>query len=443
MPVTSEPGSAPIVPFWNRLPRIMLYPAHMSSLITIILLGLGRLLAYFPLGYLWVLLVTVAMYRYAFDCLLATADGQPEPPEVSLNDEAGLGWKFIVLLIMLAAFWFLFAIFTSKTAAVAAACVLVFALPGAIIALAMEQSVFRALNPLKWLDLITRIGWPYLAVFGLCLAVLASQGKAAVWVAHVMPKPLAIVLVGILSNYAMVATFHLMGYLVYQYHEALGFVPSGPQAHGPLPQPDPDQDVLDEAAGRVQGGHPEEAAALLRSHLLGRGGTPKVHQQYRKLLRLLDDKQGLLRHGRAFMDILLTQGNDREALTLLRECQTIDPTFAPTEAAQITRLAAQAAKSGQAKVALQLVSGFHRRFPKSQDVVLNYLLAATLLHEHMNQDEQAHRLLSSLKAAYPNHPLLPQVQERLALIEKMMETARQIGTKSPDGDGPGQTTPAT
>jgi len=42
--------STPIVPFWNRLREITRYPAHMSSMITIVMLAFGNLATFLPFG---------------------------------------------------------------------------------------------------------------------------------------------------------------------------------------------------------------------------------------------------------------------------------------------------------------------------------------------------------------------------------------------------------
>mgnify|MGYP006909086169 CR=1 FL=1 len=73
MSASPEARRKPIVPFWNRLRAISLYPAHMAALVPIVMFALGKLLGFLPvLGFILALLVTVAMYRYAFDCLIAT-----------------------------------------------------------------------------------------------------------------------------------------------------------------------------------------------------------------------------------------------------------------------------------------------------------------------------------------------------------------------------------
>jgi tetratricopeptide (TPR) repeat protein len=430
MSVSQPAQSDPIVPFWDRLPEITRYPAHMSALSTIVVLALGNLAVFLPFGQILGLLVTVALYRYGFECLRATANGYMEPPEIMQSTDSSLGWKQIGLMIMfIVAAIVGFAIFGPKLG-VLLALFLGICLPGATMTLAMDESLSSALNPAKWIAIFTRIGWPYLAVVGLCLIILTSQRYAAAMAANVLPLFIALVVVGIISNYALVMTFHLMGYLIYQYHDAVGFEPEAPQMVRALVRPDPDQDVLDEVTAFVRDGKPENATELLRSHLRSRGGTPAVHVQYRKLLRLANDRDELLRHGQEYLNILMAQDKSRPALEILRECQTIEPTFGPSDAAHITELANLAAKGGQPEVALRLLSGFHKRFPKSRDIPKNYLLVATLLHERMNQDDKALALLKYLKANYPDDELMPDINERMAMIERMMATTGKSGAKA-------------
>src|SRR5581483_7022382 len=288
-----------------------------------------------------------------------------------------------------------------------------------------EESFASALNPGKWISIFARIGWPYLAAVGFCLVVSLSEAYAAVLIANILPQFVAVVVVAIVSNYGLVMTFHLMGYLIYQYHDELGHVPDAPQLSRTLTPPDPDQELLDQAAAYVRDGKPENATELLRGHLRARGGTQAVHTQYRKLLRLADNKDELLNHGRDYLNILLEQGKDRLALELLRECQAIDPAFAPAEAGRVTEVAHKAAQLGQPQVALRLLAGFHKRFPKSKDIPRNYLLCATLLHERMNQDEQAVTLLKYLKQAFPDDALMPEIDAKLATIERIMAAAKK------------------
>lgn len=422
---TSLETMPPIVPFWNRLREMVLYPASMPAMAPILLLGAANLVIYLPFGFLLLLLVTVAMYRYAFDCLRATANGRLEPPESALSDGSGLVLKLVALVVIMLGFTLICAALLGPAMGVLAFLLLGLALPGATITLAMEQRLLAALNPLNWLGIVSRIGWPYLAAVGLCLVVFISQRYAMFLIAGVMPMFLSVIVAGVISNYALVIAFHLLGYLVYQYHEELGFEPRRPQLLKAMARPDPDQEILDEAAGLVREGQPAEAAERLKTLLRGRGGTDAVHVQYRKLLRLNGDKEGLLQHGHEYLPILIEQEKARAAVELVSECQAIDPGFAPARAADVSALARLAAQAGHTDVVLKLLSGFHKRFPRSKDIAQNYLLVATLMHERMGQDDKARRVLLMLKSEYPDSPVMPAVDELLATVERMLAAARK------------------
>jgi len=415
-----------IVPFWNRLREIILYPAHGASMANIVVLALCTLVIFIPfkiMALILLLMVSVAMYRYAFECLRATANGQLTPPEGGFlaTTDKSLGWKLIGLLFIIGVLAGVGIVLFGPRLGIVWLLFLGLCMPAAVMVLAMDESIGAAINPAKWFSIIGRIGWSYLAVVGLCLAVLMSEGFGQNLVAKVMPLAVALVAVALISNYCLVVMFHLMGYLLYQYHDEVGYVPDAPQVlQRPLAQLDPDQELLDRASAMVREGRPEDATMLLGGRLKASGGTPAVHAQYRKLLNLAGDKNELLRHGQEYLGVLLAQEKDKQALDLLRDCQALDPNFGPSEPSQITRLAEKAAAWGQPQVALKLLGGFHKRFPKSKDIPKNYLLAATLMFERMNQDEQACAILRSIKSTYPDDPLMPQIDAKLEEIQRMM-----------------------
>jgi len=188
---------------------------------------------------------------------------------------------------------------------------------------------------------------------------------------------------------------------------------------------DPTRASLEEVGALVRDGKLEEATERTRGLLRGHSVSPAVHAQYRKLLRAADNKAGLLEHGRDTIAGLIDHEDDRAAVELLRECQAIDPAFAPATALQVTKLAHMASRQNQPQAALLLVKDFHERFPNSQYVAANYLLAAELLHEHVGKDEEACALLGYLKQTVPNDPLMPEIDAKLQAIERMIAATKK------------------
>jgi len=414
-----------IVPFWERLREISLYPMHMAALTTIVALAVSQLVVgYLPLRFVFALVVWVALYKYAFECLRASANGQLEPPELGFSVDDDLGRKQILLQITFIVFAIVIYALVGRRAAIIGLVVLGFAYPAATMSLAMEESLLGALNPVRWLAIATRFGWPYLAVAVLCFVIFVSQGYAQSLVASVLPGFLATFVTAFISDYAIIATFHLMGYLIYQYHDEVGYEPAPVIAPLRKPSDDPDQALLDEAAHLVRDGAPEQAADQLGAAIRGRGGSDAVHAQYRKLLALSGRREEQLRHGREWISTLLAQDKDRRAVDVARECLELDPAFAPAQADEVSRLATAAADAHASQVALKLLSGFHQRWPKHRDIPQNYLLAARLLAEKMGKDAEARTMLEQLARSYPDHPLAPKIAEYRRFLDKLATPQR-------------------
>ncbi|HEY0230913.1 MAG TPA: DUF4013 domain-containing protein [Dokdonella sp.] len=409
-----------IVPFWERLREISLYPAHPAALTTIAALALSQLVVgYLPFGFFIGLIVWVALYKYAFECLRASANGRLEPPEIGFDVGDELGRQQILLQLVFIILGIVFFAVLGPFLGVLALLVLGFAYPAATMSLAMEESLPGALNPGKWFAICTRFGWPYLAVVLLCLVIFISQAYAQSLVASVLPGFLATLITAFISDYAIVATFHLMGYLIYQYHDEVGYTPMPPLAALRTAADDPDQVLLDEAAELLRDGYPEEATDHLGTQIRARGGSDAMHTQYRKLLALSGRRDEQLRHGREWISILLAQDKDRKAMEVARECLALDAAFQPAQAEQITHLAAKAADASSTDLALQLVSGFHKRYPKHRDIPQNYLLAAKLLAERKGKDTEARALLDQLVRAYPEHPLAADIKDYRLFLDKL------------------------
>ncbi|WP_257386124.1 tetratricopeptide repeat protein [Tahibacter caeni] len=418
-----------IVPFWQRLNDITRYPAKPAALITIGVLALARLLGMLPglVGWILDLLVSVALYRFAFEVLRATANGRMEPPEGMGETDQSSGWLAIWLqvIFIIAAVVLVIAL---GWIGVALCVLMLVGYPGAVMSLAIDQNLGHALNPATWMQIMTRLGWPYFVAVGLILLIFITAGNAQAWLVQLLPLVIGLPLFHFISGYALIVTFHLMGYLIWQYQDELGYTPDTPGLPLINRSADPDQVVLDDIAQMVRDGETDMATDAIRAHLRERGGTEALHTQYRKLLRLKGDKDELVRHGKEWLPMLLAQDREKAAVELCRELVELDPTFVVNDAESNTRLAKRAAALGQTQLALRLVNGFHKRHPKSADIPEMYLLAARLLSERMGKDAEAKALLTQIRTAYPNHALLPQIDALLALIESVSGAKKPAAT---------------
>lgn len=421
--------STPIEPFWRRLRQFWLYPLKGGPLATILVMALVQtFVSYLVLvGWLLGLLALAAVYRYAFMVLRATANGRMEPPEGLGNGDNSLGMSQVALIIiymfMAIAGGVLFLAIGGPILAIGWVGFLAFAYPGATMSLAIDMNLGHALNPLTPLAIMERLGWPYFVVALLTLMFVFSQANAEALLAPILPGPFDLIIAYALSNYVTIATFHLMGYLIYQYHDELGYEVDAPLALSRA-KSDPDQDVIDESEALARDGKLDQAAELLAGHLRQRGGSEVLHQRYRKILTAKQDTPGLLAHGNQWVTILVAQENYRPALNVARDCIALDASFRPQHPEEIHVLADAAQKQSQSQLALQLVSGFHKNHPKHKHVPKNLLLAAQLMAERFNQEDKARTLLKQVKERYPDHDIIEDVDKYLVFLNKLSAPAQ-------------------
>ena len=420
--------STATLPFWERLRPMLLYPMHSEALLTISVLAVLRLLGFVPgIGWLLNILITVGMLKYAAEVLTATANGHMEAPNgYSTPDEVGWTVLKVQVLLWLLAIGLTLVLGAMGAGALAFAPLFIVALgaPAALMSAAIDQDTLGALNPSMWAATISRIGWPYIGASLLCLVIMFSETNAQRMLVPFLPGPLAIVGHYFIAHYFTVVTFHLLGYLVYQYRDALGYEVK-PTHYKPLPRPkDRDQGVLDEAEKLAADGDTAGAATLLGEHIHERGGTDAVHQRYRKLLNLHGDSAALAKHARTWLNVMIAQERWRQALEFWAEIRAADAQLWPSDPDQVLELLDKAHELGRPELSLPFASGFSRVYPKHPAVGAVHLRVARALAGPMGRAADALKLLEMTRDAFPKSKALGEIE---AMIEELKRDPRLRG----------------
>jgi hypothetical protein len=415
--MSASPKTATELPFWERIRPMLAYPLQSEALLTISLLAGLRLLGLLPFaGWIISIVLTAATLKYAAEVLSATANGQMEAPS-GYSTPDSVGWVVLKVQILL---WILavasIAILVATGAPVLAgivAIVIALGTPAALMSAAIDQDTLGALNPSMWLATISRIGWPYVGAALLCLMVMYSEANAQQTFVPFLPGPLAIIGHYFIANYATVVTFHLLGYLVYQYRDELGYEikASAPTA---LARPkDRDQAILDESESLAADGNTEAAGQLLYAHINERGGTDAVHLRYRKLLTLHGDQKALDKHSQQYLNVMIAQEKWPQALNFWSECRSANADLWPSDPDQVRELVDKARELGKAELSLKFANGFSRTYPKHSSVAAVHLRVAQALNERLGRPAEARKLLEATCAAYPKSKTLPEIEAYL------------------------------
>lgn len=423
--VETEPS---FTPFWRRMPRFFIYPMQMGSMLR---MGLGALfctVALFMLGFLGILItgfIILAFLKYSFVVLERTANGRFDEP-TNLNGEEGgemgQAFRMIGLFIVLGIVIALLTEFLGTVGEGIAWVLMNFVPPAGIMIIAVSHNLFQALNPVQIFFYIRTIGSPYLALCFLLLSLTGSSSWLIGFLAEHVQSWMMVPLIIFVQFYFTLIMYHMMGYVIYQYHDKLGLraAVSFEQAEAQLSPNKPAADpVMARLAALMAEGKEQEAASMLREELRTQWERNDLHERYQKLLVALGKTDVALSHGRDFIGKLVMEKKMFQALDLCEWGLKTDPAFQPGNPDHVHELAAAASVANRHKLALDLMRGFDKRYPGHKHTAPVYLLSAKILAEKYHKYVEAGKILRALQAKFPEHALASEAKKYQEALTKL------------------------
>lgn len=423
-----------ITPFWRRIPRFFVYPFNLVALVYIVVLAVLSVMLFKPtlFGVLIQLVPFLVFLRYAYAVLTHTALGHMTPPPVNLgmiNEGLEMPFKQLgVYIFMGFAINVLFALFGVLAASVYSI-IMVVCLPATAMVIAIDNSFFRAINPVALISIAARIGWPYMI---LCLFLFILWGGTNVVMDIVVDGEqslhTALLVYNLASMYFLLVMFHMMGYVIYQYHEELAFdveVDAEDQREfrslstGSGDTPPVEHPVINEAEVLVRQGNIPEAISVLRNGVAQDGEDLDVQERLHKLLKFDKQAQVLEETTPIYIRSLLARNQTRKAADVFADVVAHAPSFRLTTPEQVLPIASELKQSGRGRAALTAMDGFAKHFPGHNDIPDVYFLAASTLCEDFKQDRKAKSILEQVLARYPQHPRVADIRGYLNTIDKL------------------------
>lgn len=331
------------------------------------------------LGLPLVLLVTSWFFHYGYAVLDQVADGHAEPPVLAYemvnpaHERRPLG-----LLLLVAVFYGATEVLDGSLGSEAIAIlrmVGVLLVPAIILAQA-GGSFLQSLNPLLWLQILTRMPGTY----ALILAVLGffwMVGSALVrWLpAAELPMPVDIPLPDTLRIavilYAWLASFAMMGGAVYVQRARLGFEPTrSPERDAEKARRERERELdrlIDRIFAEWRGGAHGNAWRTIQAHLQQ---SPRPGDELRDLFeRASQWPDGRLAHRLAqeMLPQLLMAKRTGDALSIVRSQLRADANFRPLASSDAIRLIELARDAGDRQTARSLLAGFAAHYPDETD----------------------------------------------------------------------------
>lgn len=435
-----------IPPFWKRMPQIFTYPFNSGSLIQLLGFSLFSLLLFVPL---WPVVIVASLIlpfmvlRYAFSVMQHTAMGHLSPPKIALNfrlQELALPLKMIAAMISLSIILGLITYpFGPQSVGAQGFSFIVsqLLLPAMLIQLAVYSSYLQAMNPVGIGFIIKTLRLPYLALCGVML--LLSGGPIAVMALFMGIIPLWTVgmFMVFVFGFFTIVTFHLLGYVTYQYHEHLGIrpeveynvniKPTKGQKNGPDNPSSTSYATLQKVRLLIKESMQQAAKATLQKELQSHAELDnariEMHQLYHQMLMNNQENEAILEHGSRFIPALLDKNMGKQAIAIFRDCIAIDPQFRLSMPEDIHKLATAAQKADEHKIIVSLINGFVQKHPDYADTVELLHMAAQSLQHHFRQDEKAKKILLYIIKRYPDDARVQKAKRDLMLMERSAEAS--------------------
>ena len=393
------------LPFWQVLPYLLVYPLYWRALLLLLLgaggvylMGAGMAAAVFSGVYASLLV------RYCFQVMDARAMGQVGPPSLLgmlKPDSRGLFWQLLGLLVLFAAGTWALAYWVDVRAAIGVGLLLGFLYPAITMALAAQKNLLKALNPLLFGSLVASMGLgPYVALVAMLAFVVGGLGALGygVLMPYAGPWLWPTALLGL--GYIALVVHALLGYAMFQY--GLGGV-SEQSAKAPLGD---SAFARAKALGEVKvleaAGELDRARQSLRGLLDICRDDIDLHRQYQKLLYQLDDGDALAGHTDYFADLLLRQGQNKEAVTLVEQARKHDSEYRINDLELAAPLSQALEKAGKHELMVSLVGNLHRRVAPDERVAEVYTRVAKALAGPLKQPQKARAVALYVVKTYPH-----------------------------------------
>ena len=429
-----------IEPFWKYLPKFFLYPFSLHPLILIISLAVAGLIGMnfarslvINLGLTGLIysagifgIILGILLKYSYEALNATARGDLTPPKINartISDNFTQVFKQFVLIFIVSAVIG----YTASKFGIIFGYVLFFAFKlffySMIILLVTTNSLISALNPFTFVTLTFRIGWGYLLMY-LFLFIL---GDAPVYVAsflvRIIPQNVNIIILGLYISfcYYTIIAYHLMGYVLLQYHYEIGYEISYEDFKDPFDktaelqqeQEDAQQTILKKANIMIQEGKLEEAADFIRNQTASGDITNlELSERYHTLLKKTKRRQDYMSHCINHLELLGQANQKMKTCQLFAKCLAADKKFMPS-AETLFKIGSWLNESGKIKAAIGTYSRLSKAYPDDALVPKAYFRTAQIFNDRLMKPDKAKKILEVIMNKFPDHEIVPKARAYL------------------------------
>lgn len=403
-------ASEACVPFWRRLQESFRYPLNTNSLTLIIGFGLVSAImesaALFFIAAVGIYLMMLsAMLKYCFSCLEHTSLGDMQAPDITEAYGGGfqtLGHLFLMIVFLGAVVMIVAHVFGEALAGLAAM-ILAMGFPAVLINYALSGSLLSAVNLGSMFRLIGTIGLPY----GLLIAFIAIMSGSVGVIHGLIGNSFSFIssfLQYVVTWYYTIVTFHIMGYMIYQYQDRLGFVAHGNDDVENTSSFSEEQNLHAKINVFLKEGELNKAVTLFEEAVSRFPQSEFSVQRYFDFLVRTRSRENLGRFASTYLNFQLRRSRYDKPGFIYKQIIAICPDYVPEEAELRFYTARASLRSGDPGTAIKLLRGLHKTHPEFEHLIEAYEVMHEAMQSLPNMEEQSLKckaLLAHLRKQKP------------------------------------------
>lgn len=421
-----------VIPFWQRLHHFFMYPLNpvpigIMVLLAVVIAALGNTL----FGILAIFLSALIFMKYAYVVLEDTSHGYLLPREFSvemITKDLELPFKHILNIFLIAAINYLAYDYSldidSEYLFHSVLSISLFFLPASVMVLASKRSFTSAFNPALYLKVVSSIGIKYVLLYIFVLMMLSSATAAMYYIHPLVPDSFKLTTYSLIIMFFVLSIFNMLGYVLYQYHEKIGFGVDVEVSSSQHNNEDADgfelrMPAMVDIEILVQEGEYKKAMLQLEKQIASEPSDMHARGYYQKLLHVLGDVEGAKTHCASFVGRLMAEKKMTQAMKVFSACYKEDANVTLTKPAQRLEMARLYLNNGEYSTAMHLLNNLHKDHPAYSEIPEAYLLAAQIMSDKLNLHDKAIRTLHFVLEKYPQNKGVKEAREYLSILESV------------------------
>ena len=219
--------------------------------------------------------------------------------------------------------------------------------------------------------------------------------------------------------YFFLVMFSMLGYGFYQFYDQLGLEFDATEDARQLQETSASEVLIKQVNVLIKEGYLVKAGQELLKVIETNPGDLGSWQRYFRILLLKDQHEELNRFSQNYINYLLGQDKDMEAMDVYLEAQRVIGDFRPKTGVQAFALANRLRAHGHAGLALNLLNNMHKHYRGYEGIAKAYMLAAQILCEQFGEDIKARKILNFIIKKYPQSKFASEATDYLKVVDRL------------------------